>query len=310
MNIKHQTMKKSRIKILLSAIFLIVIASACSKKEDEEKIVKPEEVVLLKPGSYTDTILDNKVKRPFFYHIPQNLPDSCAIVFVFHGSIKHHNDANPSQIIDPLSYAKSDVFYYDADILQKYVYVFPKGEEQPDVNWINWANDVNLPYFVKLRDYFLKRYPKISHRKIYCCGHSSGAIFSLRIAHQLPELISAAVSVSGQYVVSRVSPLPGGPVPIMQINGKTDQSVNFGSALSNGRKAATLINGGTEEVLESGIPLGGYIYPAKSYVGDKYTWKNVKADYVFYGLNNVDHNISWNLVKNDMWKFMEDHPRK
>lgn len=302
-------MKKNSFYILWLCAAVMLMATSCSKSSDDViKPIEPQEQ--LKPGNYIDTVVVDGVKRAFAYYIPEDLPDSCSIIFEFHGSYMHHSMSDPTKINDPLQDAQFTPFYYLASQKKSFVYVFPRGEDLVSANSINWSNDINIPFFIKMREYFLSRYSKISKRKVYCCGHSSGAIFSLRLAVECPKYISAAVSVSGQLTTSRIHPLQGGPIPILQINGKIDRSVDYTTSLNNARKIAMFINGNTEENLEQAVGVGGYPVVDKQYIGDKYTWKGGQADYVFYGITKADHNVSWLRVENDMLKFMEDHPRK
>jgi len=304
-------MNNRKLNILFIGFAVLILAYSCSKTEVKEEDPIPEEIVLLKPGKYIDTLVVNNVKRPFYYNIPEGLPDSCAIVFDFHGSIIHHSEANPNKINDVLSSGSLTDFSKKASQINKYVYVYPKGEEIPAENVIHWANEVNIAFFEQMRTYFLKRYPKISKRKVYCCGHSSGAIFSLRLAFTRPQLVSAVVSISGQYSFKTTQPTASpNPVPIMQVNGKIDPTVNYDAALTNARTAVTIIHSGGEELVEKGITLNNATDPSKPYIADKYTWKGVKADYVFYGINGVEHGVSWSIMQPYMWKFMEEHPTK
>jgi polyhydroxybutyrate depolymerase len=66
----------------------------------------------------------------------------------------------------------------------------------------------------------------IDAKRVYVCGHSSGAIMTYRLAGDHPELISAIGIVAG--LISDFPP-PRGPIPIVAFHGKLDTVLPYDS---------------------------------------------------------------------------------
>ena len=78
----------------------------------------------------------------------------------------------------------------------------------------------------------VRREWSVDPQRIYVTGASNGGMMAQRVACELADRITAAVSVAGPLVAPSCSPKR--PVPLLEIHGTADQNVPYGGGMGSG----------------------------------------------------------------------------
>ena len=184
------------------------------------------------------------LQRTFEFYVPDGLSKNAPLVFVLHGSrgspavIRSFTDAGFERIAQE----------------QGAIVVYPLGFEN---HWndcrgtadyrANTGNIDDPAFFAAMIDWFTQQFGA-DRQRVLVFGHSNGAHMSYRLALERPDLIRAAVAVSGGLPVpaTRDCEESGKPAAIAIINGTEDSINPF-----NGGLVTIMGNSSRGEVLSS-----------------------------------------------------------
>ena len=187
--------------------------------------------------SQEKTIQIGETVRRYRLHIPLKSEKQRSLVVMLHG---YGDNPRLMEAYSGMSRLADD---------QGFVVVYPygtKGEVDSGLSWnadyccgtalFNMTNDVE---FIRvLKNKIVAEYD-IDPNKVYLAGFSNGALLTLKIASERPELFSGygamAGAVGGQGPGSdgsKIIKLPEAPVKLLMIHGKDDQSVPYAGGQS------------------------------------------------------------------------------
>ena len=203
-------------KIFMILIILIVIAIAMYFIIKPSKLKHPELQNTIIKGSM---LFDGK-NRSYIYYVPNGLPQNPSLVIALHRS-----KSNAQDLRETMNYRYDEL----AD-KYKFIVLYPDGYEG---NWNDCRKapkdsahklKINDTGFIKsLIDLFKKNY-SINSAQVYATGFSAGGHMCLKLAVEIPELISKIAPTLFQI------PLPENytcdksitPLPILIVNGTDD----------------------------------------------------------------------------------------
>jgi len=177
--------------------------------------------------------VDNR-ERQFLIHLPPsfNIKKSLPVIFAFHGGGGEY---------------KKTIRYYNLNGLADengYIVVYPNAINKAwSMHGVssrvkNIDNDVDDVKFIStLLDYLITNY-KADSKHVFCTGISRGGIFSLFLAWQLSDRITAIAPVCAS-IPQAISTMYSfkHPTPVLLINGTEDPLINYdgGAGKFNGR---------------------------------------------------------------------------
>ncbi len=267
-----------------------------------------------KNGELSLATLDlNGATREYRFYKPNNLSDDASLMFFFHGSlIINTNVGNLDSLKDGLLPNKQHIFNELART-ENMMIVYPLstirdyGEGRKNGSWGH--SDTEVAYFDALVDHFLSTYPKLSNKKIYVSGHSSGAIFSFKLAGERAKIVAGAGAVSSRFNLMKEGKLVDGvdfindslSTPLIAFRGLNDdrtygmeESVDVWHTTEN----KGTLNDATKEDVE-----------VEQYYTTKKTYKNGISDIELYLIKDEGHSVSWSAISKTMWDFLKSHTR-
>ncbi|SEW51568.1 alpha/beta hydrolase family esterase [Chitinophaga arvensicola] len=291
-----------------------ILLTGCTKRKNDldgipdiTPVEKP--VPAVKTGLHKDSIMVNYADgkrgyRYFLYYMPSALTTArpVSLVFNFHGAI---NYTGPDPMPDSLMHIYENDFLNQVADTANFIAVFPVGlKSGTEANWQDSARNVQ---FVKgMLAFFETAKPEIDKNRIYACGHSSGAIFSFRLALAMSDVFAAVCPVSGQYTLANFGTAPARIVPVRCFNGILDATVNFGAAVQNIRAWADKVGG--YYVKDSTRNLDSISIRNNKYTAYPTVWEGGNGNIEMYAIKQAGHGIHWGTILPLMWGFMRDNP--
>jgi polyhydroxybutyrate depolymerase len=209
------------IRILIGFVLLGIIQSSFAQSQDIDKTIT----------------VDNR-ERQYMIHLPPsyNSAKKLPVIFAFHGGGGEY---------------KKTIRYYNLNGLADengFIVVYPNainkawsmnGVSSRVRNIDNGVDDVK--FIADLLDHLIADY-KVDTKRVFCTGISRGGIFSLYLAWQLSERITAIAPVCAsipQAIADEYSFKH--PTPVLLINGTEDPLINYngGPGKLNGRNAGS-----------------------------------------------------------------------
>lgn len=256
------------------------------------------------------------VNREYRFYKPNNLKNDASLMFYFHGSSQiftKNGDfdsladglfqgSNEAHIFNKLARADNMIIVYPLSTIKDY------GNGTKNAGW-NHAPETELLYFDKLVKYFSDTYPQLNNKKIYISGHSSGAIFSFRLAGERTDIIAGAGVTSGRFSLVRNGEIKkvdflddNKSIPLIAFHGvNDDRTIGMENNLDNWHK---LENQGTlDSVEKEDVEIG-------QYSATKKTYKNGISNLELYLLKDTRHSIVWGEIMETMWSFLKAHTKK
>lgn len=311
--------------ITLAALCIAGLLVACGKDTSVYEPQKKEDVppaqhfepdgeddlsnISLKRG-VNKIILDVKMadgatmKREFKYYMPNSVDESkpVPLTFNFHGSYTYDVGITPPDPI--LNISPNHILNRIADSTNMIV-VWPAGiAETGAVNWQN--SEKNLPFVEAMLAFFESKVPLIDQKRIYSCGHSSGAIFSYVLAYNMSDRFAAICPVSGQMKLQSTVVQPVYKTAIRAFNGEKDDIVQYAAAQTNIKGWAERIGGYKVNKL---MPEPSVLKQGK-YTINAYKWNGGAVDLELFGVMGEGHGVDWFEIMPLMWEFMRSHPKK
>jgi polyhydroxybutyrate depolymerase len=201
-------MKRIIIFYILIPMLLII---ACSKSDDSQPVPN------VQTGKMTKELIVNGTTREYIIYVPENYTgtSSLPLLLSFHG-LTSNMEFN-------FNYTNFDQLAED----ENFIVVHPNGISN---TWTVSANDdTDINFIVALLNQFEEDY-NIESNRIYSTGMSMGGFFSFSLACRLSDRIAAVASVTGsmyQPAINNCSPVK--PMPILQIHGTEDGTVQYSS---------------------------------------------------------------------------------
>ena len=283
----------------------VALLFSCKETTSEvivDEVVEPD----LKAG-LNEIILDiNGAERFFTAYVPESVTDETSLLFKFHGS--------RSVRAVPLTFlpiAEDALLHRIAD-RENLIVVYPVALLAENGSSYSWTHEeADLAFFDKMVDYFRQEFGQqagdIHFKNVFVSGHSSGAIFSFKLAGNRADKIAAAVSVSGQYRL--VAGVNDGfisdniSIPVRAYNGTLDQTVRYAAAWQNFKIWTERENkGDPDNYTQDSLLIG-------SYKINRFIWQDGLSDMEFYALDGVGHSISWDIIGESLWEFMKAHKK-
>jgi polyhydroxybutyrate depolymerase len=201
-------MKRIIIFYILIPMLLII---ACSKSDDSQPVPN------VQTGKMTKELIVNGTTREYIIYVPENYTgtSSLPLLLSFHG-LTSNMEFN-------FNYTNFDQLAED----ENFIVVHPNGISN---TWTVSANDdTDINFIVTLLNQLEEDY-NIESNRIYSTGMSMGGFFSFSLACRLSDRIAAVASVTGsmyQPAINNCSPVK--PMPILQIHGTEDGTVQYSS---------------------------------------------------------------------------------
>jgi polyhydroxybutyrate depolymerase len=201
-------MKRIIIFYILIPMLLII---ACSKSDDSQPVPN------VQTGKMTKELIVNGTTREYIIYVPENYTgtSSLPLLLSFHG-LTSNMEFN-------FNYTNFDQLAED----ENFIVVHPNGISN---TWTVSANDdTDINFIVALLNQLEEDY-NIESNRIYSTGMSMGGFFSFSLACRLSDRIAAVASVTGsmyQPAINNCSPVK--PMPILQIHGTEDGTVQYSS---------------------------------------------------------------------------------
>ena len=189
----------------------MLLIIACSKSENEQ--ITPN----VPTGKMIKELTVNGITREYIIYIPENYNVTTAfpLLLSFHG-LSSNMEFN-------YSYTNFD----ELAERENFIVVHPNGISN---TWTVSANDdTDINFIVALLNQLEEDY-NIESNRIYSTGMSMGGFFSFSLACRLSDRIAAVASVTGsmyQPAINNCSPVK--PMPILQIHGTEDGTVQYSS---------------------------------------------------------------------------------
>tara|TARA_B110000114_G_C15011694_1_gene365066 strand:+ start:90 stop:962 length:873 start_codon:yes stop_codon:yes gene_type:complete len=200
-------------KIIIKFYILIpiLLIIACSKSDDSQPAPN------VQTGKITKELIVNGTTREYIVYVPENYTgtSSLPLLISFHGLTSNmefnFNYTNFDQLAES----------------ENFIVVDPNGISN---TWTVSANDdTDIDFIVALLNQLEEDY-NIESNRIYSTGMSMGGFFSFSLACRLSDRIAAIASVTGsmyQPAINNCSPVK--PMPILQIHGTEDGTVQYSS---------------------------------------------------------------------------------
>jgi polyhydroxybutyrate depolymerase len=169
-------------------------------------------------STLTGNITHDGKNRNYRVRIPANHDKNIALPLVFN---LHGFTSNATQ--QEAYSAMNEV----ADTA-KFVVCYPNGIGNAwNVGWNFGSTADDVGFISAMIDKFHTEYG-IDKSRVYACGMSNGGFMSYRLACELNDRIAAIASVTGSMVQQAIDNCkPEKPVPIMEIHGTADGTVNY-----------------------------------------------------------------------------------
>lgn len=200
-------------KIIIKFYILIpiLLIIACSKSDDSQPAPN------VQTGKITKELIVNGTTREYIVYVSENYTgtSSLPLLISFHGLTSNmefnFNYTNFDQLAES----------------ENFIVVDPNGISN---TWTVSANDdTDIDFIVALLNQLEEDY-NIESNRIYSTGMSMGGFFSFSLACRLSDRIAAIASVTGsmyQPAINNCSPVK--PMPILQIHGTEDGTVQYSS---------------------------------------------------------------------------------
>lgn len=177
-------------------------------------------------NAQTFYITHNSIVRNYILHLPSGYTSSRSypLVFNLHG---YTSDAIQEQF-----YTKMD----QTSDANGFIVVYPNGISNAwNSGFVGtYGTGVDDVGFISLLIDTLSANYNINQDRIYSCGMSNGGYQSYRMACELSHRIAAIASVTGSMTDSAYFYCnPSRPVPIMQIHGTSDPTVNYNGSFNS-----------------------------------------------------------------------------
>jgi polyhydroxybutyrate depolymerase len=189
----------------------MLLIIACSKSDDSQPVPN------VQTGKMTKELIVNGTTREYIIYVPENYTgtSSLPLLLSFHG-LTSNMEFN-------FNYTNFDQLAED----ENFIVVHPNGISN---TWTVSANDdTDINFIVALLNQLEEDY-NIESNRIYSTGMSMGGFFSFSLACRLSDRIAAVASVTGsmyQPAINNCSPVK--PMPILQIHGTEDGTVQYSS---------------------------------------------------------------------------------
>lgn len=171
--------------------------------------------------------------RTYLLNLPPNYNESSdfALVLALHGG-----GGSATQV-------EKNYFLTEKANKEKFAILYPEGVQSDGIlRARTWNAGTCCDYAVEkqiddvkfismLIDVVLKKYPKLSKKKVYVTGMSNGAMMSYRLACELSNKIAAIAPVAGA-MVTTLPCAASRPVPILHIHSKLDTKVPYNGGKS------------------------------------------------------------------------------
>jgi polyhydroxybutyrate depolymerase len=177
------------------------------------------------------TVQVDGIKRYYQVHAPPNYDGARAwpVVLSFHGAAGRPEVQRTQTRLDPVADRNG------------FLVVYPQG-----TGWLNmffWnagaccgpavKQKIDDVKFVRVLLGDLAKNYSVDTRRVFACGISNGAMFSYRLACELPDRIAAIGAVAGAMQID--GPKPSRPVPVIHFHGQKDPFARYdGGAGPNG----------------------------------------------------------------------------
>jgi len=189
----------------------MLLIIACSKSDDSQPVPN------VQTGKMTKELIVNGTTREYIIYVPENYTgtSSLPLLLSFHG-LTSNMEFN-------FNYTNFDQLAED----ENFIVVHPNGISN---TWTVSANDdTDINFIVALLNQLEEDY-NIESNRIYSTVMSMGGFFSFSLACRLSDRIAAVASVTGsmyQPAINNCSPVK--PMPILQIHGTEDGTVQYSS---------------------------------------------------------------------------------
>jgi len=165
----------------------------------------------------TGAIVSSGVQRTFVYNVPFNSRANLPLVIAFHGAKGDGEHMAGLSQFDPLSEREN------------FIVVYPDGinKEWNDGRLLGDAKAKDVQFTLDLIRYFETNF-RINTNKVYAVGMSNGALFSYRLACEIPNKIAGIGVVAGSMNLNLASHCsPSKPVPVIAFNGTEDTFIPY-----------------------------------------------------------------------------------
>lgn len=193
-------------KLFLSGVFLLLL---CLSGECND----------LSKSKIHHILVDGK-NREYLLHIPKNLPENAALVFVLHGYTDHAqnmmNTTEMNKIADKNGFAvcyPQGLTDERGNTFWEVGYTFTQSKKVDDVNFLS-------ELAVHLQNEF-----KLSSQNTFATGMSNGGDMSIMLACEAPEVFKAVAPVCGCMMKCNFEACNSTkPIPVFLINSTADST--------------------------------------------------------------------------------------
>jgi polyhydroxybutyrate depolymerase len=178
-------------------------------------------------GDVERAVFHDGLRRTYLAHVPKGhkAGDPLPVLLAFHGG---GGRASGLRVMSRLNQA-SDRFGF--------LVIYPNGTGRMDLLTFNAGtccgfavrNQVDDVGFIRTLLADLPNHYPIDPKRVYATGLSNGAMFSYRLACEMPDKIAGISPISGGMGVA--GPMPDRPVPVIHFHGVMDQNVPFAGGI-------------------------------------------------------------------------------
>lgn len=260
--------------------------------------------------------------RSYMMYVPANLPKEKVPLMIFlHGGF------------GSADHSYENIGFNEVADKNQFIVAYPNGTSiRAGRNFRVWnagqccgpaqKNNVNDVHFIEMMiKEIIQKYP-VDPKRVYVSGMSNGAMMTYRLVCELPELITAAIPVSGVIEIDNCK--AGQNIPLMHIHGTADASIQFNGGKSP--RTGDIIHRSVPETMKIITQLRHCPEPKinKLSHGDTETrYECQEAPVILYTILNGEHTwpggASWrNKIKNkgafsaseEAWKFAKTFTKK
>ena len=220
------------IRLMLTIVISLTLVTACM---GQRRLIRKNNSALsgvsaqnsATPGDSRQSIHWDGLERTYLLHIPTGYDGAkpLPLVFVLHGA-----GGNGKQMENLTGFStKADA--------EKFIVVYPNGTGDPQI----WATGMSPhPYstaddvgFIRALLNKLEHDLSVDHKRVFCCGFSSGAMMSYRLGAEMSERFAAIGIASGTIGTKQPDGTifqiqnPARPLPVIHFHGKQDHTVGY-----------------------------------------------------------------------------------
>ena len=300
----------------ISLMLLVVtgLVPAQDKQNDNPQVICPATLSVATVGDSNQCINSGGLPRTYVLHIPPGYKSATRVplVLVLHGL------NGTGQLIEAVTKMS------DKADQENFVVVYPNATKNPDV-WYTGLSPIgtkgvdDVGFIRALIDKF-EHDLRIDRRRIYICGHSSGAnmtyLLGAKLSHRLAAIgiVSGTIGHTYNNSVEEIPP-PQEPVPVIAFHGKKDGIIPY----DGGGPYKVLP---VAESIKFWVNADGCVTSPQKTTGadlkiDDYGGCKDGSEVILYAFTEGGHEWPKPNKGNDdfsvndtMWKFFVSHPRR